>query len=78
MVGLINDGDESAYREEVSDLEVWCQDNNHSFIVSKTKEVIVDYRKKRGKHATIHINGAVVERVESFEFLCIHITKDLT
>jgi hypothetical protein len=52
---------------------VWCQDNNLSLNVSKTKQLIVDYRRKRGEHAPIHIDGAVVERV-----LGIHITKDLT
>ena len=34
--------DETAYREEVRDLAVWCQDNNLSLNVSKTKELIVD------------------------------------
>ena len=42
MVGLITDNDETAYREEVRDPAVWCQDNNVSFNVSKTKELIVD------------------------------------
>ena len=28
MVGLITDNDETAYREEVRELAVWCQDNN--------------------------------------------------
>jgi gmma-aminobutyric acid receptor subunit gamma/cGMP-dependent protein kinase 2 len=38
------DDDETAYREEVSGLAVWFQDNNLSLNVSKTKELIVDYR----------------------------------
>jgi hypothetical protein len=44
--------------------------------VRKTKEMIVDYRKRR--HALIHIDGAVVERVESFKFLGVHITNKLS
>jgi hypothetical protein len=36
VVGLITDDNEAAYREEVRDLAVWCQDNNLSFNVSKT------------------------------------------
>ena len=48
MVGLIIDNVETAYREEVRDLAVWCQDNNLSINMIKTKEMIVDYRKKRG------------------------------
>jgi hypothetical protein len=46
--------------------------------VSKTKELIVDYRKRRTKHAPIKINGALVEWVESFKFLGVHITNDLS
>jgi hypothetical protein len=43
VVGLITDDDEAAYREEFRDLAVWCQGNNLSFNVTKTKEMIVDY-----------------------------------
>ena len=78
MVGLIINGDETAYREEVRDLAVWCQDNNLSLNVSMTKELIVDNRRKRGQHAHVHISGAVVKRIESFKFLGVHITKELT
>ena len=74
MVGLITDNDETAYREEVRD----CQDNNLSLNVNKTKEIIVDYRKRRAEHAFVHIDGAVVELVESFKFLGVHITNKLS
>ena len=47
VVGLITDNDETAYREEVRDLAMWCQDNNVSLSVIKTKEMIVELRKKR-------------------------------
>ena len=70
--------DETAYREEVRDLAVWCQDNTLSLNVITTKEMIVDYRKKRTKHAPILIDGAAVEQVESFRFLCVHTTNKLT
>ena len=42
-----------------------------------TKEMIVDYRKKRTEHAPILIDGAAVEQVESFKFLGVHITNKL-
>ena len=78
VIGLITDNDETAYRVEVRDLTVWCKDNNLSVNVIKTKEMIVDYRKRRTEHAPILINGAVVEQVESFMFLGVHITNKLT
>ena len=57
---------------------MWCQDNNLSLIVSKTKELIVDYRKRRSEQAPINIDGAVVERVESFKFLGVHMTNKVS
>ena len=64
VVGLITGDDESAYREEVSGLAVWCQNNNLSLNVSKTNYLTVDY-----------IDGATVEQVESFKFLGVQITR---
>ena len=43
--------DETAYREEVRDLAGWCQNNNLSLNVTKTKEIIVDYRKRSTEHS---------------------------
>ena len=62
VVGLITYNDETAYREEVRDLAVWCQDNNLSITI-KTKEMIMDYRKSWTEHAPILNDGAVVEQV---------------
>ena len=42
------------------------------------KEMIVDYRKRRTEHAPILIDGVVVEQVESFKFLGVHITNKLS
>ena len=78
VVALITDNEETAYREEVRDLAVWFQDNNLSLNVINTKEMIVDYRKTRTEHAPILIDGSVVEQVESFKFLGVHITSKLT
>jgi hypothetical protein len=78
VVGLITDSNETACREEVRDLAVRCQYNNFSFNVIKTKEMIVDYKKKRTEHAPILIDWAVVEQVESIKFLGVHITNKLT
>jgi hypothetical protein len=47
VVGLITNNDETAYREEVRDLAMWCQDNNLTLNVIRTKEMIVDNRRKR-------------------------------
>ena len=75
MVGLITNNDETAYREEVRG--GWCQENNLSLKINKTKEMIVDFRKQQREHPPIHIDETVVKKVESFKFLSIHITDKL-
>jgi rhodanese-related sulfurtransferase len=47
---------------------VWCQDNV-SLNISKTKQLILDYRKHRDEYAPMHIDGASVEQVKSFKYL---------
>ena len=74
MVGLITDNKETAYRE-VRNQALCGQDNSLSLKVIKTKEMIVDYRKKRTEQAPILIDGAAVEQVESFKFLGVHISN---
>ena len=57
VIGLNTDKDETAYREEVRDLARWCQNNNLSLNVTKTKEMIVDYRKRSTEHVPILIDS---------------------
>eukprot|EP00061_Rhincodon_typus_P010466 g34782.t1 len=45
---------------------------------SKTKELIIIFRKNGGEHAPIYINGAEVERVKSIKFLGVTLTCDLS
>ncbi|KAL0147455.1 hypothetical protein M9458_057240 [Cirrhinus mrigala] len=45
VIGLIQDGDESAYRQEVKELTVWCSHNNLEHNTLKTIEMTVDFRK---------------------------------
>ncbi|KAK5853457.1 hypothetical protein PBY51_014606 [Eleginops maclovinus] len=54
VIGLITDGDETAYREEVRALTSWCQDHNLHLNVNKTKEQIVDYRKRQREAQHTH------------------------
>ena len=57
VVGRITDNNETAYREEVRDLAVGGQDNNLFLNISKTKELIVDYRKRKAEHAPFTSTG---------------------
>eukprot|EP00061_Rhincodon_typus_P005528 g25150.t1 len=76
VVGWISNNDESEYRKEIEDSVTWCNENNLSLNVSKTKELIIDFRKKGGEHASIYINGAEFERVESVKLLRMMMTDN--
>ena len=51
VVGLITNNDETAYREEVRALGVWCLENNLPLNIKKTKEMIGDLRKQQREHS---------------------------
>ncbi len=79
VLGLINNDDEAAYLDEVERLTSWCQDNCLSLNVSKTKELIVDFRKRLQRPYTpLMISETPVERVSSFKYLGVNISEDLT
>ncbi len=78
VIGLITNNDETAYREEVITLTKWCQENHLSLNIDKTKVLVVDYRRQSREHTPITIDKIPVERVNSFKFLGVHITEDLT
>ncbi len=66
VLGLISNNDETAYLGEVERLTSWCQDNCLSLNVSKTKELIVDFREGQQRPYTpLMISGTPVERVSS-------------
>eukprot|EP00061_Rhincodon_typus_P007392 g29048.t1 len=49
-----------------------------SLNISKTTELIIEFRKKGGQHATICINGAEAWRVKSVQFLGVAINNNLS
>lgn len=78
VVGMITGGNEEAYRDEVLNLERWCATNNLALNISKTKELILDFRRNSATPAPLYINGECVERVQTFKFLGVHISADLS
>ena len=77
LEGLISNDDESEYKREVEELVGWCSENNLELNVSKTKEIVIDFRKNKGPTTPLSINGEVVEQVKSFKFLGTTISEDL-
>ncbi len=66
LIGLIQDGDESAYRQEVEQLAVWCSLNNLELNTLKTVEMIVDFRRNPPALPPLTIMNSTVTAVESW------------
>ncbi|KAK3525520.1 hypothetical protein QTP86_033934 [Hemibagrus guttatus] len=77
VIGLIQDGDESAYRQEIEQLAAWCSLNNLELNTLKTVEMIVDFRRNTPALPPLTIMNSTVSTVESFRFLGTTISQDL-
>eukprot|EP00061_Rhincodon_typus_P008952 g32028.t1 len=66
------------YRKEIDSLVAWCKDNNLSLNISKVKELVIDFWKQWGGHIPVHMNGAEMEKVKSFNVLGVNITNNLS
>ena len=62
----------------MEELVAWCHNNNLSLNTDKTKEMIVDPRRKKVQHTPLYIGEAEVDRVTTFQFLGTRIREDLT
>ena len=77
VTGFISNDDESQYRDQIVGLVNWCNENNLSLNVSKTKEMIIDFRRNKTPLLPLMINGESVEQVNIFKFLGTHVSNDL-
>ncbi|KAK3566304.1 hypothetical protein QTP86_032224, partial [Hemibagrus guttatus] len=75
VIGFITSNDETAYRKEVSELGTWCEANNLTLNIGKTKETVVDVR--RSQLSASSDGDAEGERVGSYKFLGVHICENL-
>ncbi|KAK3562131.1 hypothetical protein QTP86_030129 [Hemibagrus guttatus] len=76
VIGLLQDGDESAYRQEIEQLAAWCSRNNLELNTLKTVEMIVDFRRNTPALPPLTIMNSTVPTVESFRFLGTTISQD--
>ncbi|KAL0194676.1 hypothetical protein M9458_008252, partial [Cirrhinus mrigala] len=76
VIGLIRDGDESAYRQEVEQLSLWCSRNNLELNTLKTVEMTVDFQRKPPALTPLTIMNSTVALVGSFKFLGTNMSQD--
>ncbi|KAK3505856.1 hypothetical protein QTP70_019506, partial [Hemibagrus guttatus] len=65
-------------RDQVERLTVWCRENNLLLNTTKTKKLVIDYRRKKTDILPLIISGDCVERVADFRLLGVYTEEDLT
>ena len=74
---VVKFADDTTVRQQVDELVTWCNENNVELNVSKTKEIEVDFRRRKKIQSPLIIDGSEVEQVISFRFFGIHVSSDL-
>ncbi len=78
VIGLIDsDNDESEYRNTISYVADWCSNNFLDLNVTKTKEMIIDFRKTKNIKEPVVIGNKDVEIVDQHKYLGVTIQNNL-
>ena len=78
VIGLIENNDESDYRKAIEFVSGWCSRNFLNLNVTKTKEVVTDFRRNKNMKDPITIDGSSVTIVAEYKYLGCVISEDLT
>ena len=66
---ITSDTDLTNYMIEIGRFVTWCKDHYLQLNIKKTKEFIIDFRRKDNAHDSIVISGETVERVNEYKYL---------
>ncbi|KAI3376480.1 hypothetical protein L3Q82_016937 [Scortum barcoo] len=73
-----NDGDDREYRGLIQDFADWCLRNNLQINAGKTKELVVDFRRRsHSPPAPVSIQGMDIDTVKSYKYLGVHLNDNL-
>ena len=65
------------YRKVITNFVAWCKLNHLCINASKTKEVVIDFRRKSPQTAPVNIQGLDIEIMEEYKYLGVHINNKL-
>ena len=78
ILGLIQSKNEISYTSEVSKFVQWCNTNYLQLNVNKTKEMVIDFRKKDTDIMPLKINDQIIDQVcTTYKYLGITIDEKL-
>ena len=77
ITGYLNSENIEPYTTTVDNFVKWCDDHFLLLNVSKTKEVIIDFRRNVMEHKSLAIHGEEVEQVSEYKYLGTTISRTL-
>ena len=77
VLGLIQNQNESHYFDTINYVLQWCKENHLDLNVTKTKEMIHDFRKKPTEKKELMIDGTKVAGCSEYKYLGCYIQEDL-
>ena len=77
VLGLINIKNEIPYRSEVSKFVQLFNPNHLQLNVNKTKEMVIDFRRKDTEIMPLKLNDKIVEQVFTYKYLGVTIDEKL-
>ncbi|KAI3365896.1 hypothetical protein L3Q82_000881 [Scortum barcoo] len=77
LSGVIREGEEGEYRTLVDNFVEWSEQNHLRLNVNKTREMVIDFRRKKMPSQPLRIRGEVVEEVEDYKYLGVVIDNRL-
>ena len=78
IVGCVSEGNELEYWSVITDFVDWCERNHLCLNTSKTKEMVIDFRRKPLSHTLLNIQGEDIELVDSFKYHVFTLTINWT
>ena len=78
IVGCVSEGNDLEYKEVIANFVDWCGQNHLRINASKTKELVIDFRRKAATHPPVNIQGLDIETVDSYRYLGVHLNNKLT
>ncbi|XP_051785267.1 uncharacterized protein LOC127528438 [Erpetoichthys calabaricus] len=76
-MGCIRSGQEEEYRNLIKGFVKWCDSNHLQLNTSKTKELVVDFRRPRPLMDPVIIRGDCVQRVQTYKYLGVQLDDKL-
>ena len=77
IVGCVSEGKEEENRSIVDSFVEWCATNHLHLNPTKTKELVVDFRRRKSSPTPISINGVTVDVVQDYNYLGAYLDNKL-